>query len=74
MESDTCAGAGEVSELKSETDPWNNLVAEFSDVFELPGMPTDCNTVYRIELEPGAMPPFRHQYQVSAAELAEVHR
>ena len=27
---------------------------------------------HKIELEPGATPPYRHQYRVSAAELAKV--
>ena len=62
MKADTCAGAGEGSELQPETSCWNNLVAEFADVFELPEMPADCDTVQRIKLEPGAVPPFRCQY------------
>ena len=74
MEADTCAGAGEDSVIDPETTRWNNLVAEFADVFEPPGMPAERDTVHRIELEPGATPPFRRQYRVSAAELAEVRR
>ena len=72
MEADTCAVVGEGSELQLETSRWNNLVAEFADVFELPGMPAERKTMHIIELEPGAIPPFRRQYQVSAAELVEV--
>ena len=69
MEADTCAGAGEGSGLELEASRWNNLVAEFADVFEPPGMPAERKTMCRIKLEPGAMPPFRHQYRVSAAKL-----
>ena len=72
MEADKCAGAGEGSVIDLETSRWNDLVAEFADVFEPPGMPTECKIMHRIELELGAVPPFRCQYQVSAAELAEV--
>ena len=50
MEVNTCAGAEEVSGQLPETSCWNDLVAEFADVFEPPGMPTDCKTVHRIEL------------------------
>ena len=74
MEADTCAGAGEDSELQPKTSCWNNLVAEFADVFEPPGMLAERDTVHRIELKPGGMPPFRRQYRVSAAELAEVRK
>ena len=62
MEADTCAGAGEGSELQPEASRWNNLVAEFANVFEPPGMLAERNTVHRIKLEPGAMPLFRRQY------------
>ena len=53
--------------IDPETSRWNNLVAEFADVFELSGMPAERKTMHRIKLEPGAIPPFRCQYQVSAA-------
>ena len=52
MEADTCAGAGEGSGLEPEASLWNNLVAEFADVFKPPGMPAELDTVHRIELEP----------------------
>ena len=70
MEADMCAGAGEDSGNITEASHWNNLIAEYADVFEPPGMPADCKTMHRIELEPGGMPTFRHQCRVSAAELA----
>ena len=62
MEADTCAGVGEGPKLQLKAARWSNWVAEFADVFELPGMPAQCNIVQRIELEPGARPQFRHQY------------
>ena len=74
MEADTDAGAGEDSANVVEASRWDNLVAEYADVFEPPGMPAERDTVHRIELEPGSVPPFRRQYRVSAAELAEVRR
>ena len=48
------------------------MVTEYSDVFEPPGMPVERAINHKIELEPGATPPYRCQYCVSAAELAEV--
>ena len=75
MEASTCAGAGEVG-LPDVVPPsrWSNLVTEYSDVFEPPGMPVERAIDHKIELEPGATPPYRRQYRVSAAELAEVRR
>ena len=43
-------------------------------LFEPPGMPAERDTVHRIELEPGSVPPYKRQYRVSAAELAEVRQ
>ena len=37
-------------------------------------MPVECAIDHKIELEPGATPPYRRQYRISAAELAEVRR
>ena len=74
VEADMCSGVGKGFVINQEISCWNDLVAEFADVFKPAGMPTECHTVHRFELEPGAMPPFRHQYQVSATELAEVRR
>ena len=74
IEVDMCAGVGEGSELQPKTSRWNNLVSEFADVFELPGMPAEHDTMHIIELEPSFMPPFRCRYQVSAAKLVKIHR
>ena len=73
MEASTCASVGE-AEAAANAKPshWSNLVTEYSDVFEPPGMPVERVIDHKIELEPGATPPYRHQYRVSAAELAEV--
>ena len=75
MEANTCASAGEVG-LPDVVPPSRrpNLVTEYSDVFEPPGMPVEREIDHKIELEPGATPPYRHQYRVSAAEVAEVRR
>ena len=72
MKADMRAGVEEGFVLKPEASCWNNLVAEFADVFEPPAMPAECKTMHMIELEVGAMPLFRRHYQVSAAELVEV--
>ena len=39
---------------------WNNLVQEFHDIFDPPGMPVDRDTVHHIELLPNAEPHYRH--------------
>ena len=74
MEASTCASAGKVGPDVVPPSRWSNLVTEYSDVFEPPGMPVERAINHKIELEPGATPPHRHQYRVSAAELAEVRR
>ena len=38
---------------------WDNLVEEFHDIFDLPGMPVDRDTVHQIELLPNAEPYYR---------------
>ena len=50
----------EVSGFETETSHWNNVVADYPDVFAEPGMPAERETKYRIELLPGAMPQYRH--------------
>ena len=72
MEADTCARAGEGSAGSAEPSHWENVVAEYADMFELPGMPADRDTVHRIKVEPGSEPLFRQQYRISAAKLVEV--
>ena len=72
MEADTCDRAGEGSAGSAEPSRWENVVAEYADLFALPGMPAERDTVHRMEVEPGSEPPFRQQYCVSAAELVEV--
>ena len=59
MEGDTCDRAGKGSAGPAEPSRWQNVVAEYADVFELPGMPADRETVHCIEVEPGSEPPFR---------------
>ena len=73
-EADTCAEGDVVSGACNDATRWNSIVTEYSDVFEPPGMPAERDTVHRIELEPGSVPPYKRQYRVSAAELAEVRR
>ena len=61
-----------VSGASNDAMRWNSIVAEYSDVFEPPGMPAERDTVHRIELKPGSAPPYKRQYGVSTAELAEM--
>ena len=65
MEADMCARVGEGSAGSAEPSHWENMVAEYADVFELPGMPADRDTMHHIKVEPGSEPPFRQQYRVS---------
>ena len=51
---------------------WKSIITEYSNVFEPPGAPAERDMVHRIELEPGSVPPYKQQYGVFAAELAEV--
>ena len=74
MEASTCASAGEVGSDMVLPSHWSNLVTEYSDVFEPPGMPVEREIDHKIELEPGAAPPYHCQYRISAAELAKVWR
>ena len=50
----------EVSGFEAETSRWNNVVADYPDVFAEPGMPDERETKHRIKLLPGAMPQYRH--------------
>ena len=59
MEADTCARAGEGSAGSAEPTCWENVVAEYSNVFESPGMPAERDTVHCIKVEPGSEPPYR---------------
>ena len=72
MEASTCASVGEVGPDVVLPSHWPNLVTEYSDVFEPPGMPVEREINHKIELEPGAAPLYQCQYCISAAELAKV--
>ena len=47
---------GEVSSFETETSCWNNVVADYPDVFAEPGMPAERETKHKIELLPDATP------------------
>ena len=72
MEADTSARAGEGSAGSAESNHWENVVAEYADMLEPPGMPAERDTVHCIKVEPGSESLCRQQYPVSAAELVEV--
>ena len=44
---------------KQKLSHWNNVVADYPDVFAEPGMPAERETKHKIELLPGAMPQYR---------------
>ena len=51
---------------------WNSIIAEYSDVFEPPGMPAERDTVHQSKLKPGLVPSYKWRYIVSTDELTEV--
>ena len=53
------AGVGELGSAAADPTRWDNIVKEYSDVFEPPGMPADRKIVHEIELLPGAKPPHK---------------
>jgi hypothetical protein len=56
---------------------WSKLRAEFKDVFpdELPaGLPPSREVDHKIELVPGAVPPSRPTFRLSASELVELKK
>jgi hypothetical protein len=52
------------------------VVCEYPDVFpeELPGMPTDRDIEFAIELQPGTAPISKRPYRMPPAELAELKK
>jgi hypothetical protein len=52
------------------------VVCEYADVFpdELPGMPSDRDIEFAIELQPGTTPISKRPYRMSPAELAELKK
>ena len=51
--------AGEGSAGTTEPTHWENMVAEYIDVFEPRGIPAERDTLHRIKVEPGSEPPYR---------------
>ena len=51
------------------------IVGDFMDVFleDLPGLPLDCEIVFKIELTPGTGPILIAPYKMASAELKELH-
>ena len=68
MEADTCAEGVVMSDASNDAMHWNSIVAEYSDVFEPPGVPAERDTVHRIELKPRSVPLYAQQYRVSAVK------
>ena len=59
METNAKSELGEVSGFETEMYRWNNVVADYPDVFAEPWMPAERETKHRIELLPGATPQYR---------------
>ena len=59
MEADTYEDGDVAYNSRMDVSCWESVVAEYSDMFETPGMPANRDTVHHIELEPGSVPPFR---------------
>ena len=74
MEADTCAEDDVAYDTSPDVVQWKSIIAEYSDVFKLPGMPAERDTVHHLELERGSVLPYKRQYQVSTAELAAVRQ
>ena len=47
---------GEGSGFETEMSHWNNVLADYPDVFAEPGMLAERETKHKIELLPGAKP------------------
>ena len=45
-EADSCAEGDKVSGASNDATHCNSIIAEYSDVFEPPGMPVECDTVH----------------------------
>ena len=59
MEASTCASVGDAGATAGATPSrWFNLVTEYSDVFEPPGMLVERAISHKIELKPSATPPY----------------
>jgi hypothetical protein len=63
-----------VNQLDASQESEVPMVNEFSDVLpvELPGMPSDRNIEFVIELKPGTTPIYKTPYRMATLELAEL--
>ena len=53
---------------------WDNLYCEYSDLFEAPGFPVECQIKHCIDLLNPNLPVKHHrQYCILPTELEEVH-
>ena len=59
MESKAGGVLGAASGVEPEVSRWDNVVADYPDVFAEPWMPAERGTKHRIELLPGAKPQYR---------------
>ena len=59
MKADTCAASNMASVMGQNAAHWDSIIVEYSNVFEPPGMPADRDTVNRIKLKPGSIPPYK---------------
>jgi hypothetical protein len=68
------ANRAKVNQLDASQGPDVPVVSEFPDVFpeELPGMPTDRDIEFVIELMPGTALIYKSPYRMATPELAEM--
>ena len=60
MEVSTYAGVEGSKVCTASASRWSQIVDEYADIFEPPGMPAERDIVHKIELKPGSQPPYRH--------------
>ena len=58
-EADTCSAGDVVSVQNQNAAWWKSVIVEYSDVFKPPGVSAECDTIHRIELKPGSVPPYK---------------
>ena len=66
-----CCGWG-VSSGSKDAASWNEIVAEYQNMFKPTGMPAERETVHWIKVKPGFVLSFMQQYHVLTADLAQI--
>ena len=72
VDTDVVGTNGEDGSVRNGPTCWDQFCNEYADIFEPPGFPAKRDVEHDFELLTGAIPQYRCQYRVSAAELAKV--